>query len=72
MNVEKWALKSKTILGILMATLAMWAPQLGIDFTNENGSVIIGAWNEVLASGFAIFAAYGRVVADSKVYITKK
>ena len=69
--MEKWALKSKTILGIIGATLSMWAPQLGIDFTADNATVFTEAWNEILASMFAMFAAYGRVVAEGQVVLKK-
>ena len=71
MNADKWILKSKTILGILGTTLALWAPQLGLDFTADNATVFTESWNEIVASIFAIFAVYGRVVAEGKVVLKK-
>lgn len=67
MENSKIVSKSKTIWGLILATLAMWAPELGLDFTGEDATFLQEAWNEILATGFAAYAAYGRIVADTKV-----
>lgn len=64
---EKFAAKSKTLLGIVLSTLALWAPELGIDFAEGDKTFLMEAWNEILATGFGAFAVYGRIVADTKV-----
>lgn len=67
---EKFAAKSKTILGVVLSTLVLWAPQVGIDFTEADKTFLMENWNELLATAFGAFAIYGRVVADTKVRFT--
>ena len=64
---SKLVTQSKTIWGLILATVAMWAPELGLDFTEADATFLEGVWNEILATGFAAYAAYGRIVADTKV-----
>lgn len=64
---EKWVGQSKTILGVVLSTLVLWAPQFGLDFGEADASFFADAWNELLATGFAAFAIYGRVVAKAKL-----
>ena len=63
---SKFVLKSKTILGIILSTVALWAPQVGLDFTEDDKTFLMESWNELLATGFAAFAVYGRVVSDTR------
>lgn len=70
MGSSKWVGKSKTIWGLVLATLSMWAPELGLDFSEADATFLTEAWNEVLATGFTAFAAYGRIVSDTKVRFT--
>jgi hypothetical protein len=67
---SKFVLQSKTILSLILATLALWAPAVGIDFTEADKTFVEEAWNEILATGFTAFAAYGRIVANTKVRFT--
>ena len=65
---QKWVGKSKTVLGVVLATLTLWLPQFGVDFGEADASFFAEAWNELLATGFAAYAIYGRVTARAKVY----
>ena len=64
---SKIVTKSKTIIGIALATLVMWAPQIGLDFTQEDANFITENIDKLLATAFSAFAVYGRVVAETKV-----
>lgn len=64
---SKFVMKSKTIIGIVLATVVLWAPQVGIDFTEEDRTFLMENWNELLATGFGAYAAWGRIVARTKV-----
>lgn len=65
--MEKFVLKSKTIIGLLVASGVMWAPQFGVDFSQEDGDFIMANLNEIIATGGLALAAFGRFVADSKL-----
>ena len=64
---SKLILKSKTIIGILLATLVMWAPQFGFDFSQADSNFVMENLNELVATGLALFAGYGRMVAETKL-----
>ena len=64
---SKLVVQSKTIIGIVLATLVLWAPQVGIDFTQEDSNFLMENLDKALATFFTAFAAYGRIVADTKV-----
>ena len=65
--MEKLVLKSKTVIGLLLATVVMWSPQLGIDFNQADSNFIMENLDKVIASGFAAFAFYGRMTAEAKL-----
>ncbi|MCA1800693.1 MAG: hypothetical protein LC687_01275 [Actinobacteria bacterium] len=60
---EKFIGKSKTIISLVLATLVMWSDQFGLNFTQEDSNFIMDNLNELIATGLAGFAAWGRVVA---------
>jgi len=64
---SKLILKSKTIIGIVLATLVLWAPQVGLDFTAEDSGFLLENLDKLLATGFSAFAVWGRMVSDTKV-----
>ena len=68
--MDKFVLKSKTIIGLIVATLAMWAPQLGLDFSQEDGAFVMTHLNELIATASVAFAAFGRIVAEGKLRFT--
>jgi len=64
---SKFVLQSKTVIGLILSTLVLWAPQVGIDFDQEDATFLSENWNEILATGFGAYAAWGRIVAQTKV-----
>jgi len=64
---SKFVLKSKTVIGIVLSTLVLWAPVVGLDFTDDDAGFIASNLDTLLATGFGAFAVWGRVVADTKV-----
>ena len=64
---SKLILKSKTIIGIVLASIVMWAPQVGFDFSQEDSNFVMENLNELIATAFALFAGYGRMVAETKL-----
>lgn len=65
--MEKAVYKSKTVIGLVLATVVMWAPTVGLDFTQEDAGFILENLDKVIASGFTAFAFYGRVVAKVRL-----
>ena len=66
-GAHKWALKSKTILGIVLAFVVQMAPIVGINFGTDDAALITQAWDLTLTAAASILAIYGRFVADSDV-----
>jgi len=64
---SKLIIKSKTVLGLILATVVMWAGQFGFDFSQADSNFIMSNLNEVVATGGLVFALYGRMVADTKL-----
>ena len=64
---SKLVVRSKTVIGLVLATLVMWAPQFGFDFSQADSNFIMSNLNEVVATGGLVFALYGRMVADTKL-----
>lgn len=64
---EKFIGKSKTIISLALATLVMWSPQLGLDFSQEDSNFIMENINELIATALAGVAAWGRVVARAQL-----
>jgi len=65
--MEKYWLQSRTVISLILATLAMWSPSLGLDFTAEDGDFVMQHLNELAASVFALFALFGRAKAETKL-----
>lgn len=63
---SKFVLKSKTIVAVILSTLVLWAPSIGIDFSEADKGFIMENLHELLATALAGFAAYGRIVAETK------
>lgn len=64
---EKAFLKSKTILSLILSTLVLWAPEVGLDFSEEDAGFIMDNVHELVASALAVVAGWGRFVADTKL-----
>ena len=57
-------MKSKTIIGIILAMLPALAVQLGVSFTENDGAMISQAVDLVVQLAGSGLAIYGRWVAD--------
>ena len=71
MYPSKWFLKSKTIIGIILAALPALAVALGINFTEDDSVMISGLMDlivQLVGSGYAI---YGRFVAEDKISLER-
>jgi len=64
---SKFILRSKTVLGLLLATVVMWAGQFGFDFSQEDSNFIMSNVNELVATGGLAWALYGRMKAETTV-----
>lgn len=64
---SKHIMKSKTVLAALAATLVVWAPQFGLDFSQEDANFVTENYEKILASLAGVFAVFGRIKADTKV-----
>lgn len=64
---EKFLFQSKTILSLVLSTVVLWAPQVGLDFSEEDAGFIMENLHELVVSGLAVFAGWGRFVADTRL-----
>jgi len=69
MYPSKWFLKSKTIIGIILAMLPALAVQLGLNFTEDDSVMISGLVDLIVQIAGSGFAIYGRFVAEDKISI---
>ena len=72
MNYDKFALKSKTIIGALLAMLTVIAPELGLTFTGEDGQLISELWDNVLITMYSALAIWGRFAATKPLRLKPK
>lgn len=63
---SKFVLKSKTMAGLMLSTLVLWAPAVGLDFNEADKGFIMENLHEIFATGFAAFAGWGRIVANTR------
>lgn len=68
---SKLVLRSKTVLGLILATVVMWAGQFGFDFSQADSNFIMSNVNELVATGGLLYAFYGRMKADTKLRFGK-
>lgn len=70
MNMPKFALKSKTILGVIIAALPTIGPVLGIGL--EDQALISSGIDAVITLIGAALGAYGRFVAKEPITLKTK
>lgn len=58
--MDKFFLKSKTIIGILITFLVAFLPQVGISFSAEQGQFIAGNVDIVIQALSTLWGVYGR------------
>lgn len=69
MTTDKFLLKSKTIIGILLTAFVALAPQFGINFTADDSALISQSVDAIIQAVTLTFAAYGRIAAKDKVTV---
>lgn len=70
MAADKFFLKSKTIIGVIVSILPALLPELGISFSVEDGQLINNSVDAVIQGIGAVLAVYGRFVAADGVSLT--
>lgn len=68
--MEKFFLKSKTILGVIVTMLPTLLPALGISFSVEDAQLISNTGDALIQAGGAMLAVYGRFVAKHDIGLT--
>ncbi len=61
--MDKFFLKSKTIIGIVVSILPTLLPELGVSFTAEDGALINQSVDSVIQGAGAVLAVWGRFMA---------
>jgi len=69
-DLEKFFLKSKTIVGVLATFLVGVLPMVGITFGMEDGALITQLWDSVIQTATLGLAAYGRIKAQGSISAT--
>ncbi|MAU40962.1 MAG: hypothetical protein CMF31_05000 [Kordiimonas sp.] len=71
-NEPKWFLKSKTVIGAIMAILPTLLPVFGVSFSTEEVGLVNGAVDATITAGGALLAVYGRFTAKESVTVLPK
>jgi uncharacterized membrane protein (DUF441 family) len=61
--MDKFFLKSKTIIGIIVSILPALLPQVGVSFSEADGQLINTTVDQVIQGIGAVLAFYGRFAA---------
>ena len=61
--MDKFFLKSKTIIGIIVSILPALLPQFGLSFSAEDGALINTTVDQLIQAAGAVLAMYGRFAA---------
>lgn len=68
--MDKFFLKSKTIIGILVIAVVSLAPEIGISFSSDDGVFVNQLVDQIVQTAGLVVAAYGRFVADGRLSIS--
>ena len=63
--MDKFFLKSKTILGIIISIMPALLPEVGVSFSEADGQLITSTWDSIIQSVGAVLAVYGRFDAGN-------
>ena len=66
---NKFILKSKTILGLLVTAAPMIAMLFGWTMTEDDSAMITQTADSIIQTMGLVFAAYGRIVSKEKLYV---
>ena len=61
--MDKFFLKSKTIIGVIMSVLPALLPALGLSFSVDDAAMVNSTVDALIQAGGAILAVYGRFMA---------
>lgn len=68
-NSSKFILKSKTIIGALVAAAPALAVIFGVTFTEDDSALVSNAADALIQVIGAAYAIYGRIVAEESVRV---
>ena len=69
-KAEKFFLKSKTIIGVIVSVLPALLPAVGVTFSAEDGAFVSANIDAIIQGAGALLAMYGRFVAKGAVTAT--
>ncbi len=64
---SKWAVKSKTIIGVIIAALPTILPTLGVSYSVDDHTMISESVDKIFVALGSIVAIYGRFVATDRL-----
>lgn len=67
--MDKFILKSKTIIGALIAMLPQLGILFGFTFTEDDAAFITQQFDAILTAAGGIYAIYGRIKAEGKIRV---
>jgi len=65
--MDKFFLKSKTIIGVIVTVLPTLLPALGVSFSAEDAQLISSTGDAIIQAVGALLAVYGRFVAKDDI-----
>lgn len=66
-TIDKFFLKSKTVLGILVVLVMGIAPKFGFSFSHEDGAMVSSAFDAITIALGGLLTLYGRDTATTKL-----
>jgi hypothetical protein len=63
--MDKFILKSKTVIGAIVMLLPVLAQLFGFAFSAEDGALITNGWDQVIQAIGAVLVIFGRFTAKS-------
>ena len=67
--MDKFFLKSKTIIGILLTLIVSLAPAIGLTFGTDDAHLISELWDKIAIVASAGMAVIGRFTAKSSLKV---
>lgn len=68
-NSSKFILKSKTVVGSLVAAMPALAVMFGWTFTEDDSALVSNAADALIQVLGAAYAVYGRIVAKDDIHV---
>ncbi len=61
--MDKFFLKSKTVIGLIISVLPALLPALGLSFSADDGQLVSGSFDSIMQGVGGVVALYGRFAA---------